>query len=79
MGGFYRTYPSVSISFLWLGPPIPQSSVHFVPLPPPGTKGGTHSPAGVGVDGSQFGRMEKEPSAVSTLPNVDKFLINTAQ
>ncbi len=43
-------------------PPIP------FPPPLPEPKGeGTHSPAGEGVVGSQFGRLEKKPSTLSTL------------
>ncbi len=41
-------------------PPLPQASGS-----PPGTKGGTHSPASEGV--SQFERLEKNPSTLSTL------------
>ncbi len=32
----------------------------------PEPKGGTHSPAGEGVGGSQLGRLEKNPSTLST-------------
>ncbi len=44
-------------------PPHTQASVS-----PPWTKGGgTHSPAVEGTGGSQFGRLEKKPSTLSTL------------
>jgi hypothetical protein len=43
-------------------PPLPQANVSS-----PGIKGGTHSPAGEGVGGSQNGRLEKKPSTRSTL------------
>jgi hypothetical protein len=44
-------------------PPLPASEF----VPPPEAKGGGHSPAGEGVAESQFGRMEKKPSTLSTL------------
>jgi hypothetical protein len=45
--------------------PLPRKRVW--PLPPPVTKGGTHSSVGEGVGGSQFGRLEKKPSTLSAL------------
>ncbi len=45
--------------------PLPQATV---PPPPTEPKGvGTHPPAGEGVGGSQFGRLEKKPCTLSTL------------
>ncbi len=45
-------------------PPLPLARVP----PPPEPKGeGTHSSAGEGVGGSQFGQLEKKPSTLSTL------------
>ncbi len=43
-------------------PPLPQASVY-----PPEPKVRAYSPAGEGVGGSQFGRLEKKPSTLSTL------------
>jgi hypothetical protein len=51
-----------------LGPPNPSTASECAP--PPLTKvggWGTHSPAGEGVGKSQFGRLEKKPSTLSTL------------
>ncbi len=48
-----------------LGPPTPSPASECAP--PPGTKGGAHSPAGEGVGESQFQRLEKRLSTLSTL------------
>ncbi len=56
---------TLSLPSSQLGPflNIPQASI--LPPPPPQPKGeGTHSPLGEG--GSQFGRLEKKPSSLST-------------
>jgi hypothetical protein len=46
-------------------PPLPQASVY--PPPPPPNQRRRISPAGEGVWGSQFGRLKKQPSTLSTL------------
>jgi hypothetical protein len=46
-------------------PLLPQASVY--PPPPPNRGGGARSPAGEGVGESQFGRLEKKLSTLSTL------------
>jgi len=43
-------------------PPLSQASVL-----PPGTKGGGHSPGGEGMWESQFGRLERKLSTLSSL------------
>ena len=51
-----------------LGLPHPLSHKRLSPPPPPNLKWeGTHSPAGEGVVGSQFGRLEKKSSTLSSL------------
>ncbi len=47
-----------------VGPPSLSPASECVP--PPRTKGGAHLPAGEGGV-SQFGRLEKKPSTLSTL------------
>jgi hypothetical protein len=47
--------------------PSPHPSPASECVPPPGTKRGTHSPAGKGVGLSQLRRLDKKPSALSTL------------
>jgi hypothetical protein len=46
-----------------VGLPSPASEC----VPPTEPRMGAHSPAGEGVGESQFGRLEKKPSALSTL------------
>jgi hypothetical protein len=46
-------------------PPTPSPTSDCVP--PPGTKGGAHTLAGEGMGESQFERLEKKPSTLSTL------------
>ncbi len=58
---YYNVCPLVRIGTHH--PHLPQASV-----PPPEPQGvGIHSPAGEGVGESQFGRLEKKPSTLSTL------------
>jgi hypothetical protein len=45
--------------------PTPSPASDYAP--PPGTKGGTHSSAGEGLGESQFQRLEKKHSTLSTL------------
>jgi hypothetical protein len=58
----YLEYHSVCPLRGSLHPALLQASVS-----PRNQKGGTHSPAGEGVGESQFGRLEKKPSILSTL------------
>ncbi len=53
----------MSVPLSELGPPLPQTSVSL----PRNQRGKTHSPAGEGVGESQFGRLDKKPSTLSTL------------
>ncbi len=48
-------------------PPTPSPLSECVPLPYQPKEGGTHSPADEGVGESQFGRLEKKLSILSTL------------
>jgi hypothetical protein len=60
----------VSVPSSESGPPHPLSRKRVCsPTPSPVTNGGgdTHSPAGEGAGGSQFGLLEKMPSTLSTL------------
>ncbi len=65
-----REYHSVC-PFVQIGtPPPPTTSPPSERAPPPLNQGGSrHSPAceGVGGESSQFGRLEKKPSTLSTL------------
>ncbi len=61
-----------------LGPPPPTChSTASKCVPPPTTKGGGHSPAEEGVGGSQFIRLEKKPSTLSTQWSVPSVRIGT--
>jgi hypothetical protein len=55
----------VSVPSSELGPPHPLSRSECVSHPEP-KEGRTHWPAGEGVGESQFGRLEKKPSTLST-------------
>ncbi len=58
---------SVSVLSLELVPPPPLPQRMYTPPPHPNQKGGAYSPAGEAVWGSQFGRLEKNSSTLSTL------------
>jgi hypothetical protein len=61
----YLEYLSVC-PLVGMEPPTPSPAIECV-IPPVTNGGDTHSPAGEGVGESQFGRLEKKPSPLSTL------------
>ncbi len=60
---YHNVCPLVRIG----NPPHPVSPQRVCPPPLNQMWGGTHSPTGEGVGCSQFGRLEKKPSTLSTL------------